>query len=246
VKLDLCRDFQMQTTSAGFLIRTPFRYDDNDEVIVFADRQNNKTWVVHDNGEAALRLMFDGVDPFMGKIQTWIQSNSAGVFWNDKETSLERHDVAEGDLVVAAFKVAQASLQLQAMSSHRMSRSESTFRNDVLTLLADVARDAKVEAKFDATVDSKKLFTADCLFLVAKPLAIFIAPSTQRLLEAELAWSELRRLGNPMRVMAVIEDATEVGMKEFNRAQYFTDKTLSFLGYEDMFGETVKNNLLLS
>ena len=79
--------------------------------------------------------------------------------------------------------------------------------------LKDVANEANIEARFDTPLDTKQLFLADCLFLTAQPVAVIIAGSTERLLEAELAWSHLRQIGDPTRVIAVIEEAKQVGLK---------------------------------
>ena len=101
---------------------TPLRYDDQDAIVVYGDRQPDGRWCVHDNGDAALRLMFDSVDLDNPKIQTWLEEQASRVRWNDALTQLECPDVAENNLTVAAFQVAQAAAQLQAMTALRQGR----------------------------------------------------------------------------------------------------------------------------
>jgi hypothetical protein len=57
MKLDICKDFTVTPTATGLLVVTPLEYDDHDHIVVYADRQASGGWRVHDNGDAALRLM---------------------------------------------------------------------------------------------------------------------------------------------------------------------------------------------
>lgn len=243
MSLDICKDFKVQPTDIGWMVVTPFHYEDQDNIVVFADRESNGLWHVHDNGDAAMRLMFDSIDPFAPKIQAWLSESAMGVEWNDKESTLERNGVAEADLIPAALKIAQACVQMQAMSSHRTNREESTFKAEVIAILKGVESETGIAARYDTPIDDKRLFTSDCLFLSKIPLAIFIATSKERLLEAELAWSNIRYTKDPTRVFAVVEEPRNTGLKEVSRAQYFTDKTLQFRDFEEVFRDAVKSTV---
>ncbi|MBI3372117.1 MAG: DUF1828 domain-containing protein [Betaproteobacteria bacterium] len=244
MNLDVCKDFQIKETQSGLLLVTPFEYEDHDKIVVFAERRPEGRWLVHDNGDAALRLMFDSVSPDSARIRTWLSETTLGIEWDDKNNQLQRIAANEDEIVRSALKVAQAAAQMQAMVSHRVSREESTFKEEVLKLLKEVSEETGVEAKFDVPVDQKRLFNSDCLFLVPDyPLSIFVATSTERLLEAELAWSELRRAGDPTRVFAVVEDAKQVGLKQVERADYFTDKTYRYRDWEEIFRDAVKRSV---
>lgn len=69
--------------------------------------------------------MFDSVDLDNPQIQSWLEEQTPRVRWNDALTQLECPDVAENNLTVVAFQVAQAAAQLQAMTALRLSREES-------------------------------------------------------------------------------------------------------------------------
>jgi hypothetical protein len=240
MKLDICKDFQVRPTEGqGLMLVTPFEYEDHDHIVVYADPEAGGTWRVHDNGDAALRLMFDSVDPDAPRIQNWLADQASRVRWNEKLAQIECLDVPQNELVMAAFKVAQAAAQLQAMTVTRVTREESTFKEEILAILKEVERETGITAKFDTPLDSKQLFLADCLFLSEKPVAIVVAGSTERLLEAELAWSHLRSIGDPTRVIAVLEDAKQVGRKQRARADYFTDKTYEYREFEAAFRDAM-------
>ncbi|MGB5065451.1 MAG: DUF1828 domain-containing protein [Candidatus Competibacter sp.] len=241
--LDLYQDFQTRPTAGGFLIVTPLRHDDQDAIVVYGDRQPDGRWCVHDNGDAALRLMFDSVDLDTPKIQTWLKEQTARVKWNDALAQLECPNVAESNLTVAVFQVAQAAAQLQAMTALRQSREESRFKDEVIGVLKQVEQETGITACYDVPFDPERLFVADCLFIVKQPVAILIASTTERLLEAELAWSHLRRLSDPTLVVAVIEDAAQVGKKQAARANYFTDKVYPYRDFETIFRDAIMQTL---
>ena len=194
MNLDICKDFITRQTASGLLLVTPLRYDDGDQITVFAERVG-RMWQVHDNGDAALRLMFDGIDPDAPRIQNWLSEQSARIHWNEALDQIESDPVEEADIVLAAFKVAQAAVQLQAFSALRTTRHESAFKGEVVALLKQISEETGVDAQFDVPLDENQLLMADCRFAGIKPVAIIIANSTERLLEAELAFSHLRRMG---------------------------------------------------
>jgi hypothetical protein len=210
---------------------------------VYADRKANGLWHVHDNSDASMRLMFDSIDIDSPRIQSWLAELSSGVTWNDQDDQLECLDIAEADLVPVALKIAQACTQLQAMTALRTSREESTFKEEVIKLLREVEKETGVSAKYDTPLDEKQFFISDCLFQAKRPLAIMIATTPVRLLEAELAWSELKRIDDPTRVIAVVEDPKQIGIKQVSRAEYFTEKTYAFRDFEKAFRDAIKNSV---
>lgn len=236
-------DFQIRPTTSGFLVVTPWQYDDGDAIVVYGDRQPDGRWCVHDSGEAALRLMFDSIDPDTTKVQTWLAEHALRVQWNEALNQLECIDLAESDRQAAILRIAQAAAQMQAMTALRLSREESSFKNEVVAILQQVQHETGIDARYDVPLDTEKLFVADCLFLSVRPVAVLVASTTERLLEAELAWSHLRRLNDPTMVIAVIEDSAKISRKHKARADYLTDKTYLFRDFEAMFHDAVKDTL---
>jgi len=237
--VEFCQDFIVTETSEGFMVKTPFTYYDNDNVVIFV-KITNAGYHISDNGEAALRLMLDGIDVDSNKVLNWLGdlSNISKIQWNSEDNSLE-FDVNEDNVKQGILKIAEASIQLQAMTALRSSRSESSFKEEIISLVHDIEKQNKIEVKYGVPVDSKALTIADALFLVERPLALIIATSKTRLLEAELMWSNVRRVGDPTRVIAVVENINKVGQKEFSRAKYYTDKILEFRNFEKNFESTM-------
>lgn len=229
--LNLCKELRVKKSSSGYIVETPFKYYDRDSVVVYAWREANSRFRVSDNGEAAERLTMDGIDVESERIDRWIADARVffGLNWDAAEQSFWA-EVTEVELGAAIFRVAEAASQLQAMTSVRVTQAESTFKAEMTALIREVAEETQVEVLFDAPVVSR--FIADALFLVPnRPLAIIFAQTKDRLLEAELMWSNARRMSDPTRVYAVIESAEKVGRKETERAQFYTDKTLPYRNF---------------
>lgn len=73
-------------------------------------------------------------------------------------------------------------------------------------------------------------FAADAVFHASRPIAIVLASTKERLLEAELMWSTVQRRNDNVDVIAVIESPEKVGKLEADRAPFYTSKVLSFKG----------------
>ena len=241
MKLDICRDFEVRETASGLLVVTPLQYEDGDQVVVFADTIQGDGWRVHDNGESAFRLALDHNDIDSERVQRWVNEQSPRVGWSEADEQFELVVTEPSQLVPAAFKVAQAAVQMQSFSALRVTRSESTFKAEVIALLKGVQEETGVEAEYDVPVDSRGLLTADCLFRPkAQPLAFFIAISKERLLEAELSYLALKEEKHPIRVIAVVESIQSVGQKQYGRAEFFTSKVFPYRDFEKSFLGWVK------
>lgn len=236
MKLDICRDFEVRETTSGLLVVTPLQYEDGDQVVVFADTIEGDGWRVHDNGDSAFRLALDHIDIDSERVQRWLNEQSPRVGWSEADEQFELVVTEPSQLVPAAFKVAQAAVQMQSFSALRVTRSESTFKAEVIALLKGVQEETGVEAEYDVAVDSRGLLTADCLFRPkTQPLAFFVASSKERLLEAELSYLALKEEKRPTRVIAVVESIPAVGQKQYGRAEFFTSKVFPYRDFEESF-----------
>lgn len=233
---DLCHQFEIRSVQNGFTVVTPLRYEDGDHVVIFVTPSNSGGLRVDDNGEAAVRLMFDGIDLDTPRIQTWLDSlrHTYGVMWSAEDERLFCEVPDEASLPNAIIRVAECSSQMQALGALRVERSISDFKDRIIGVLREVEKESGVAAKYDVPVDPDQQLYADAYFIAEKTsLTIIVASTVERLLEAELIWSTARRYNDPMKVIAVVEDAAKIGLKQFVRANYFTDKTVQ---YRDMAG----------
>lgn len=245
MNISFCKDFRLEKTSHGYMAVTPLRYYDNDQVVVFARRADSGNYLVTDNGETAMRLALDGVDTEAPRISQWLMDLDSifGVHWSSKDQELFL-EATEAELSKAILRVAESASQFQAMTCLRPNvRAENLFREELLSQLHQVSLDTNIEIKLDVPVDDAQQFRADALFLSPTPLAVVIASTKERLLEAELMWTNAQRMNDPTRVMAVVESAEKVGRKEVDRANYFTTKTVVYRDFEKIFPRNLKDAL---
>ncbi|MDZ7652884.1 MAG: DUF1828 domain-containing protein [Burkholderiaceae bacterium] len=228
MKPDFCKDFVWKQTAEGGLTVTPWRYDDGDKIVVYA-RRTPMGWRLDDNGEAALRLSMDGIDVDGERAQARIKACelSLGVRWDESDDALYL-DATEVTFESGALAVAEAAAQLAGLGALRQDRAVSDFKARVLELVKAVAKEAQIEFRADVPVDESQTIVADAWLASARPLLVFAANSTQRLLEAEIAWLDAKRRSEPTFVLALVEDAKQIGLKNYTRANYYTDKTVEF------------------
>jgi hypothetical protein len=244
MKPDLCRDFEVHADDGGWRVVTPWRYGDRDRVVIWAVPTNGG-WRVDDNGEAAFRMALDGGDPDSQRVRTWLSTvpPMLGASWNPDEQRLETFP-DEKNLASSIHAVAEVSALLGSLSLAREARTPSTFKDEVIAMLHEVSKETGIEARFEVPLDQRQVLVADCLFLSERPLAIIVAGSVERLLEAELAWSEARRTGDQTRIVAVTEgDGAGIPRRRIDQAQFFTDKTLPFRGFEILLRQNIAESL---
>jgi hypothetical protein len=98
--------------------------------------------------------------------------------------------------------------------------------------LADVVSQAAESLNFAYATDVELPIAgglmADFVIESDRPLIVIAANSLTRLLEAEIIHMQYQLSKRPGFVLAVAESQAAVGKKQFERANYFTDKTVSF------------------
>lgn len=240
----LCQQYRVQPTSGGLSVITPMRYDDGDHVVVFISRVNGK-YQIDDNGEAALRLMYDGIDLDGSRIGAWLQTIKEihGVAWSDDEEHLVAFASGPEQISDCVSRIAECAAQMQAMTVLRADRSLSDFKDRVIEVLKAIQKETGIEARYDVSVDPDAQLFCDAYFLTDTPLAIVVAPNAQRLLEAELMWLNAKRLHDPLKVLAVVDDPKKVGIQQVMRANYFTDKTVAYNNMDASFRSLVRDAL---
>lgn len=243
----LCQQYQVQPTSGGvFSVVTPLRYDDGDHVVVFV-REENSRYKADDNGEAAFRLMQEGVDFDSARLRQWLNSlpEIHGVAWDDDEENLASFAESPARLPEVVMRVAECSIQMQALAALRVDRvSGPDFKEQIVSVLREVSAETGIEAKYDVPVDQDQQLITDVYFLTETPLAVVAASTTNRLLEAQLMWANAKRIGDRLKVIAVVDDPAKIGIKNFTRANYFTDKTVAYQNLEAPFRTLVRDEVI--
>ena len=247
LQADLCSGFHISPTeSGGALIRTPFTYDDGDSVVVFISLMPDGRFRLDDNGESAYRLMTDGIGLDGPKAKSWFASIKAihTVAWDDADEELFCIAGGAGEIASLAMKVAECSAQMQVLSALRQDRQMSTFKEEIMVALRQVAMETNVEARYDFPADLNKQIFVDAYFMSPIPISIVVATSNERLLEAELLWSSTQNLQDPMKVIAVYEDMSKLSERHLASAAYYTDKMVPWRNMPDAFHHYITSQVL--
>jgi len=247
LQAELCGTFRVsQTESDGLSICTPFTYDDGDNVVVFVSPDGNGQFRVDDNGEAAFRLMTDGVNLGGRKPKSWLATVEAihSVSWDEGDEELFAIARTPSDVASVAMKVAECSAQMQVLSALRQDRQVSTFKEEIVEVLRQVAEETNIEARYDFPADPNKQIFVDAYFMAPTPISVVVATSNERLLEAELLWSSTQSMQDPTKVIAVFEDMSKLSEKHLARAAYYTDKTVPWRQMPDAFHNYIKTEVL--
>ena len=126
------------------------------------------------------------------------------------------------------FRVADAAQQLHAVAVSRVDRHLSDFKQRVTSIVEEVATRLNVHHQSDVALPIMGGLQADHVIATPVPLIVIAANSQARLLEAEVIYMQYRaekRLGV---VLAVAESQNAVTRRQYERAAYFTDKTVIF------------------
>jgi hypothetical protein len=113
---DFCKGYEIKQSDNFIIVKTPLRYDNGDHVVIFLTPHPDDVFIIDDNGEAATRLMLEGVDIESQPIQTWLKNLQAihHIEWDDERETLwcEAHSQALAERVICT---AQVSVQMQAL-----------------------------------------------------------------------------------------------------------------------------------
>ena len=242
---ELCGRFSVTDTSEGMVVRTGLHYDDGDAITVFVRRTGDNLFTADDNGEAAFRLMTDGLDLENKSLVGWLQSIQAThrVHWDEQEQQLTTDPVPAAEVADAVMRIAECSSQMQGLIALRRPRSVSDFKEQIIKVLREAAEETQTPVRFDVPVRPDENLLADALFVTDHQLAVVVANSAERLMEAELIWALSQNERDPIQVLAVVESIQKIGAKQFSRAQYLTDKAVEYEGHRTQFSKYIRSQI---
>lgn len=231
LKHAICSLFEVHDDEQGVQrIVTPLEYPGSHDQVVLRVRPHGDHWQVDENGEAALYARMNGGDVESDNVKRWASGllQSGHIEMDEVETlTAAVHDARL--LAPTLFHVASAAQQLYALATAHKEREANNFKDQVASIVSEVCKSLGVNVTHDAPLPISGDMEADHLIGdTDNPVIVITATSAQRLLEAEVIHMQYRMSKTPGFVLAVAESQKAVGIKQFNRANYYTGKTVAF------------------
>lgn len=231
LKRGICALFEVHADERGVQrVITPLEYSGTGDKIVVRVRPRDGFYQIDDNGEASFLAALNGGSTESELLQRWVATLP----------EFSPVSVSENDVVVAkandgrllapyALKVAATAQQLYALAFARPERQPSDFREKLFEAVKSLVEQTMLPWRHDVALPIMGELVADhVLGTDEKPFIIIAANSPTRLLEAELIHMQFKQEKKSAYVMAVAESQTAVTKRQFERALYFTDKTVTF------------------
>jgi hypothetical protein len=244
IKNKICELFEVYDDEAGVQrVVTPLEYPGTNDFIVVRIRslEGNK-YLIDENGEAAFNAGLSGGDVESEAIERW--ANHLPTLSPVQYTEGETLSVIANDESLIApyiFRVAEAAQQLHTIATAQISRHASDFKERIKKIIQDLAIEENIDFQSDVDLPIAGGLKADHVIGATKPLIIITATSVTRLLEAEIIYMQYRQEKKAGYVLVVAESQESVGKKQFERASYFTNKTVIF--NPEAFGSLIATEL---
>ena len=231
LKAAICALFEVHEDEGGTQrVVTPLEFPGSQDHVVVRVRPRGTHWELDENADASLYARMSGGDVEGDSMRLWATEleRNTGVVLDDDEKLLV--SVQDQRLIAPMIlNVASAAQQLYALATSHKEREASDFKNQVAAIVTEVCQNFGVEVTHNARLPISGDLEADHLIGgLAQPLIVITATSAKRLLEAEVIHMQYQLSKQPGFVLAVAESQKTVGVKQFNRANYYTGKTVQF------------------
>lgn len=245
LKRAICSLFEVHPDQDGVQrIITPLEYPGTNDNIIVRVRplENGQGYMVDENGEAAHNASLNGGDVESDSIARWAEDLhlfSPAVFSENETISA----YAKNERLIAPyiFRVAEAAQQLHAIATSRADRQTSDFKERVKSIVEEIASSLNLSFASDVELPIAGGLKADHVIGSNQPLIIITATSPTRLLEAEVIYLQYREEKKSGYVLAVAEDQASVGKKQYERAAYYTNKSVIF--DSNAFGKLISSEM---
>lgn len=245
LKRAICSLFEVHADEGGVQrVVTPLEYPGSNDSIVVRVRPSGDGlgFVIDENGEAAFYAGLNGGDIESDAVGRWAEelaTSSPVQFTEDEKISVFAKD--ERLIGPYIFRVAEAAQQLHAIATARVDRQASDFKDRIKEIVQEIAREANLKYESDIELPIAGGLKADHVLGTSSPLIVIAATSATRLLEAEVIYMQYRSDNKQGYILAVAESQSAVGKKQYERAAYYTNKTVIF--NENAFGKLMSNEV---
>lgn len=245
LKPAICALFEVHADESGVQrIVTPLEYPGSNDRVVVRVRPSidGQGFDIDENGEAAFYASLNGGDVESDAVVRWSEElptwSPAQFSEDEKITAFAKDERLVGPYI---FRVAEAAQQLHAIATARVERQSSDFKERIKEIVQEVAREANLKYESDVELPIAGGLKADHVLGTASPLIVVAATSSTRLLEAEVIYMQYRADKKKGYILAVAESQLAVGKKQYERAAYYTNKTVVF--NESAFGKFMENEV---
>lgn len=240
LKKAICSLFEVHADEGGVQrIVTPLEYPGTNDPIVVRVRPFQGGYLIDENGEAAFNAGLNGGDIESEAVSRWAGDLASVQFTDDESLTIFAND--ERLIAPYVFRIAEAAQQLHAIATARNDRQTNDFKERIGRIICTLAAELGVDVKIDEELPIAGGLKADYLLGTDKPLIVIAATSPARLLEAEVVYMQYREEKKSGYVLAVAESQIAVGKKQYERAAYYTNKTVIF--NQDAFGKFLVNEM---
>lgn len=235
LKHAICGLFEVHSEENGMQrIVTPLEYPNSGDRIVVRVRPQKDGFSLDENGEAALYASMAGGDVDIDVVNRWAEelNKTSYARFNPDDETISIFTKHERLIAPSIFRVAEAAQQLYALATSRTERQESDFKERVKSVIIETANELNLPYKGDYSLPIAGGLIADHYLEGKVPIIVIAATSATRLLEAEVIHMQYqveKKLGF---VLAVAETQSTVGKKQFERANYYTGKTVTFAEHD--------------
>jgi len=227
----ICSLFEVHDDENGVQrVVTPLEYSGSGDQIVVRVRPTTGGFRIDENGDSAFFAELNGGSLDGDAIARWKDGleRYSPAKWTDDDRICA---FAEDGRLIAPYvlRVAEAGQQLYTLATSRLERQPSDFKKIVSMIINELAIQLGVQWRRDVPLPIMGGIEADhVLGTDENPLIIVAANSQTRLLEAEIIHLQYRQEQKKGFVLAVAESQAVVTKKQFERAAYFTGKTVAF------------------
>jgi hypothetical protein len=231
IKRSICSLFEVYADEKGVQrVVTPIEYPGtSDRIVVRVRPQQDGGYSVDENGDAAMYANMADGDTESEVVKRWIDDlpESGPVTMDEDETLIVKgYDTRL--IAPSIFRVAEAAQHLYALATTRGERHPSDFKERLSRALLEIAAELGLKHHENVDLPISGGLLADHVLDTPTPLIVIAATGATRLLEAEVIHMQYRMQKTPGFVLAVVESQKAVGKKQFERANYYTGKTVIF------------------
>lgn len=214
-----CAALDVVSVPGGYAVETPYKNSDGDPLLLYYVRDATGQWRIEDDGTQIPLLEANGVDirgQSRGEALRFL-TEEYGASFDAEERTLHTPYLDESELGDASLRFVALLLRIQDLELLSPQIVRSTFRDDAIAAISKefegVARievDAVAAPELPAYLTDVMISAPD-----SPPLAVYIATSEERALQALVLKMELEKYRDtPRRVILLVERAKTNPLRE--------------------------------